>query len=175
MNQNFQNQQESVNEASATTTEITPKKKKFYKKWWFWAIVAAALVIIIALVSGGEPDLIDLPENEYRAECREYSYDEIARSPEKYETKLAKFTGEVVQVLRDGDELQLRVNVTEGEYGLYEDTVFVFYTITNDVNVLEGDIITMYGELRGMQEYETVLGAEMSIPRIYVKYIDIVK
>jgi len=175
MNQNFQNQQEPVNEPNETVTEATPKKKKFYKKWWFWGIVAVALVIIIALFSGGEPDLIELPENEYRAQCQVYSYDEIARSPEKYEKKLAKFTGEVVQVIRDGDKLQMRVDVTETEYGFYEDTVFVFYTISNDVNVLEGDIITMYGELRGMQEYETVLGAEMSIPRIYVQYIDIVK
>ena len=175
MNQEFQSQQDPSVESTSETAKESVKKKKIYKKWWFWVIIAAVGVFAIALSGNKAPDLIDLPEDEYRAQCQSYSYDEIARSPEKYEKKLAKFTGKVVQVLRDGDELQMRVDVTETEYGFYEDTVFVFYTISNDVNVLEGDIITMYGELRGMQSYETVLGAEVSIPRIYVKFVDLIK
>ncbi len=171
-----ENQKMPNEQAAAQPNETAKAKKKIYKKWWFWVAIVAVVVIIIALGSGsGKPDLIDLPEEEYRAKCEIYSYDEIARSPDKYEKSLAKFTGEVVQVLRDGDELQMRVDVTKSEYGFYEDTMYVFYTITNDVNVIEGDIITMYGELYGMQEYETVLGAEVSIPRIYVKFVDIVK
>ena len=162
--------QQSSNEQEMT--EKTVRKKKLYKRWWFWAIIV--LVIFIAFDSGnnGGVDLIDLPESEYKTQCEVYSYDEIARYPDEYERKLAKFNGEVIQVIRNGDDLQMRVNVTQDKYG-YDDTVFVFYTITNGVNVLEGDIITMYGELRGLQEYESVLGAQISIPRIYVKYIDI--
>ena len=174
MNQNIQNNQEISNEQSPVNV-AKPPKKKIYKKWWFWVAIAVVAVIIIVATSGnGYPsDLIDLPENEYRAQCNVYSYDDIARSPDQYEKKLAKFTGEVIQVIRDGDKLQMRVDVTKTTYG-YKDTVFVFYTISNGVNVLEGDIITMYGELRGMQTYESVLGAEISIPRIYVKYIDLI-
>lgn len=169
MNQPFQN------EETATPAGIPmPTKKKFYKKWWFWLIVAIAAIAIIASIGGGGPsDLIDLPEDEYRSACQVYTYDEIARTPDKYEKKLAKFTGKVIQVIRDGNDLQMRVDVTLGSYGIYEDTVFVFYTVKNNVNVLEGDIITMYGELRGLQTYKSVLGAEISIPRIYVKFIDV--
>lgn len=155
--------------------EECPKKKPIYKKWWFWAIVAIACIIAFIIFFGNEPsDLIDLPENEYRELCKTYTYDEIARNPDKYEKSLAKFTGEVIQVLKDGDEIQMRVNVTCEDF-YYTDTVFVFYNASNKTNVLEGDIVTMYGELRGMQEYESVLGQEISIPRIYVKFIDIVK
>ena len=64
--------------------------------------------------------------------------------------------------------------MTRTSYGYYEDTVFVFYTVKNGANVLEGDIVTMYGELRGLQEYETVLGTTVTIPRAYVKFIDVV-
>lgn len=152
-----------------------PAKKPIYKKWWFWVIVAVGVIIIFAAFSGNEPsDLIDMPENEYRAACKTYTYEEIARNPDKYEKSLAKFTGEVIQVLKNGDEIQMRVNVTYNEF-YYTDTVFVFYNVKNKTNLLEGDIITMYGELRGTQEYESILGQEISIPRIYVKYIDIVK
>lgn len=151
------------------------KKKKFYKRWWFWALIAIGIFIILGSGDTTPSDLIDLPEDEYRAKCQVYSYDDIARYPEKYEKKLAKFTGEVIQILRDGDKVQMRVDITLNEYGFYEDTVFVFYTVSNGGNILEGDIITMYGELRGTQEYESVLGAQISIPRIYVQYIDIVE
>ena len=155
--------------------EEPSKQKPIYKKWWFWAIIALVVIVIVSAFSGNEPaDLIDLPENEYRAACQIYSYDEIARNPDKYEKSLAKFTGEVVQVLKEDNEIQMRVDVTYNGY-IYSDTVYVFYKISNGVNVLEGDIVTMYGELRGMQEYESVLGQTISIPRIYVKYIDIVK
>ena len=164
-----------MNQENQTFTENQPVKKKIYKKWWFWVAIAAVVIIIIASAGGGRPsDLIDLPEDEYRQQCQTYTYDEIARYPDNYEKKLAKFTGEVVQILRDGNDLQMRVDVTTSSYG-YTDTVYVFYTTTNNDNILEGEIITMYGELRGMQEYETVLGTRVSIPRIYVKYIDLNK
>lgn len=155
-------------------TEQQPKKKAIYKRWWFWGAIIAIVIIVVASLGSGEPsDLIDLPEAEYRAQCQEYSYDDIARYPDNYQKKLAKFTGEVVQVLKEGDQIQMRVDVTLSEYGFYEDTVFVYYTVSNGQNVLEGDIITMYGELRGMQEYESIMGATISIPRLYVKYIDL--
>ena len=164
-----------MNQENQTIIEDQPiKKKKIYKKWWFWVAVAALIIIIIAATSSGQPsDLIDLPEDEYRSQCQVYSYDQIARNPDDYEKKLAKFTGEVVQVLHEGNEIQMRVDITLTEYGFYEDTIYVFYAATDNANILEGDIITMYGELRGMQEYEAIFGNTVSIPRIYVKYIDV--
>ena len=164
-----------MNQENREFMEVKPiKKKKIYQKWWFWVAIIAVTIIIIAAAGSGQPsDLIDLPEDEYRSQCKVYTYDQIARNPDDYEKKLAKFTGEVVQVLREGDEIQMRVDVTMTEYGFYEDTVYVFYTASDNTNILEGDIITMYGELRGMQEYEAIFGNTVSIPRIYVKYIDI--
>jgi len=168
-------EQEIQGGAATVPAEEKTKRKKLYKRWWFWAILAIVAVIILSSLGGGSPsDLIDLPEEEYRLRCEEFSYDDIARYPDAHEKKLAKFTGKVVQVLRDGNELQMRVNVTEGKYS-YEDTVYVFYTVENGTNILEDDIITMYGELRGMIEYESVLGAKITIPRIYAKFIDVEK
>ena len=157
----------------------TPKKK-IYQRVWFWLLVVpAALIIIFAIVGGNDskPKLIDLPEEEYRAQCRVYTYDEVARDPAAYSGKLAKFTGEVVQVIRKSNtELQLRVDVTKkGDYySYYTDTVFVVYTKESSSNILEGDIITLYGELKGEQSYKSVLGAEITIPKIYAKFIDVV-
>lgn len=162
--------------------EEVKTKKKIYKKWWFWTILIVAIAIVIGVAVGGSSnypkDLIDLPEEEYKSQCQVYNYEDIARNPSEYEKKLAKFTGEIVQIIRDGDKLQMLVSVTlkgSEPFTYYDDKMYVFYTINNNVNLLENDIITMYGELRGTQEYTDVLDRQATLPRIYVKFIDIVK
>ena len=93
-------------------SEKKQAKKPIYKKWWFWVAIVVAATIIFSAFSESKPsDLIDLPEDEYRAACQTYTYDEIARNPDKYEKSLAKFTGKVVQVIKNGDEIQMRVNM----------------------------------------------------------------
>lgn len=155
---------------------VSKPKKKIFKKWWFWGIIVSVLLIVILFSSSTYPsDLIDLPKDEYIQQSQVYDYDSIFRNPSDYNKKLAVFTGEVIQVLKDGDDLQMRVNITlvgeEGSYQYYTDTVFVFYKINEGVNVLEGDIITMYGELRELQEYTSAFGVKISIPRFYAKFI----
>ena len=140
------------------------------KKWWFWVIVIIVVFCVLAYIGKQPPsDLIDLPEEEYRAECKVFLYEDILRNPDTYNKELAKFTGQVVQVMHDGNDLRLRVNVTKTAYG-YEDTIYVYYDKTN---ILEGDIVTIYGELRGLETYESVSGVQITIPRIYAKFIDI--
>ena len=95
--------------------------------------------------------------------CQNYSYETIARYPNKYKGKYAKFTGEVVQVI---DKETYRVDVTYEGYGFYTDTIYVELSddVNLDFNILEDDIITIYGVLAGECSYETVLGADMTIP-----------
>ena len=143
------------------------------KKWWFWVIVIIVVFCVLAYIGKQPPsDLIDLPEEEYRAECKVFLYEDIFRNPDTYNKELAKFTGEVFQVMRDGNDLRLLVNVTKTAYG-YEDTIYVYYDVSGKTNILEGDIITIYGELRGLETYESVLGTQITIPLMYAKFIDI--
>ncbi len=112
-------------------------------------------------------------EELYKAECDEYSYDTIARDPDEYYGTYGKYKGEVVQVLEDGDEVQLRVNITKGKY-YYSDTIFVFYERKDgESRILEDDIITIYGMNMGTISYESVLGATITLPCVYAAYIDI--
>lgn len=58
----------------------------------------------------------------------------------------------------------------------YDDTVYVTYTTKDsDSRVLEDDIITMYGELDGIETYTSVLGSSVSIPKFNAKYVEIHK
>lgn len=113
----------------------------------------------------------------YKNSCKSYNYKDIARNPDSYKGKPAKFTGKVIQVLEDGNDVTLRVNITKDEYDLWEDTIYVEYTrkSSTEGRILEDDIITMYGDLDGIKTYETVLKSEMSIPYLKANYIDIKK
>ena len=126
----------------------------------------------------------ELSEEEYEAaykeSCEKYKFSEIARAPGQYKGKLAKFTGEVIQVQQDTllgkIYYVLRVNVTKkgSYYTYYTDTIYVTYTASeDDPRILEEDIITMYGELQGEKTYTTVMGASMTIPSFSAEYIDI--
>ena len=127
---------------------------------------------------GGEPgDLYPHPEEikqQFIDSCQTYSYEEIARNPTSYLAKHAKFKGEVIQVMPEGDSYTLRVNITQGSY-FWSDPILVTYTKqdSNEANILEDDIVMMYGLLMGDYTYETVMGNELTVPFFMAEYIDI--
>lgn len=107
--------------------------------------------------------------------CQTYTFEEIARYPEEHKGELAVFTGEVSQVVEGSNSTTLLVSITkEGEYfSYYTDSVYVEYEFSDVLKVLEGDVITMYGELQGEKTYRTVLGASRTIPLITVYYAEL--
>ena len=129
-----------------------------------------------------EVDIVDISTEELseylKANCKAYTYEEIARTPDKYKGELAVFTGEVIQVQETWGTTILRVNITkEGDeyFSYYTDTVYVDYEFTDELKILENDIITMYGELQGEQSYKTVLGQYVTIPSVEVYYAELNK
>ena len=114
----------------------------------------------------------------YKENCKEYDYEDIYRYAEDHEGELAKFTGKVIQVIEDNTMefaiYEMRVNVTENEYGNYEDTIYVYYMpMEGTPRIIEGDIITLYGKLNGLKTYTSILNSSITIPYINAFYIEI--
>lgn len=111
----------------------------------------------------------------YKATCKSVSYDSLARDPEKYKGKLVKFYGRVVQVQESDSILYYsvyRINVGNDGYGYYDDTVYVTYDSSKSSSrILEDDMVTFYGEYKGLTTYETVMGASITIPHVHAEYI----
>lgn len=113
--------------------------------------------------------------------CEEYVYKDVARNPNSYKNKKAKFRGKVIQVMENDNDVTYRINVTavENKYMpggyIWEDTIYVDYTRKNEneSRVLEEDIIVVYGNLNGLMTYETVLGNSVSIPWLKAEYVEI--
>lgn len=114
---------------------------------------------------------------EYKNSCQAYGYKDIARQPESYRSQRARFRGKVLQVSEDyidSKKIAMRVYVTEGEYGFWDDIVYVTYKYkTGENKILEDDIINMYGTLEGTKSYTSILGSRVTLPLFHAKYIDI--
>ena len=115
-----------------------------------------------------------LSKEEYMAKCNTtYTYDMLARYPDRYYNHYVMFIGEVEQISRNGNTFQMRVNITKkGSY--YTDDIWVNYTQESDENFLENDIIQFYGRFKGDYTYTTVLGASRTIPQVNAAYISLV-
>lgn len=157
-------------------------------------IIVVAIILIFYLLSqkddkpnnyysstaSTEPSITKEDRSTYIAKCTKIDYESLARNPNLYIGQNFVLTGEVIQVMEDNNELTLRVNITENRYEYsnevyYSDTILVGYTYSNNMEsrVLEGDIITLYGEYLGTYTYESVVGASITVPSVYAMYIDI--
>lgn len=115
-----------------------------------------------------------ISEKAFKKSCKEYSYEKLARNPDDYMGKNITLTGEVIQVMEDSSGVVLRVNVTQGNYGIWDDTVMVVHEPEEDASrILENDIVTMYGISSELYTYTSVMGAEITIPSMLAEYIDV--
>ena len=111
-------------------------------------------------------------EKKYKDSCKKLTFEELARNPEKVKGTKVKLTGEVVQVSENYISIGMRVNITENEYGWYEDTVYIiYYPEDGEDKILEDDNITIYGTAEGEYSYTSVMGAYITIPKILAEYI----
>lgn len=168
--------------------------KKNEKGITLWMLCVLIVILIIALcwlfgnnsknnsTTGTSSKLTTFKESKstYTAKCSRIDYKSLARNPSMYKGKDYTFTGEVIQVIENKNDLLLRVNVTAKRYEYlnetyYEDTILVKYkySSSSESRILEDDIITLYGKSMGTYTYESVLGSPITVPYIDAMYIDI--
>jgi hypothetical protein len=97
------------------------------------------------------------------------TYEQLARTPDDYEDKKVKFTGEVIQVVEGDSSTQIRLAIDSD----YDKVIYIEYASDIvDSRVLEDDIITIYGVSKGLLSYESTIGGTITIPSVLVDKID---
>ena len=107
-----------------------------------------------------EKETFDMTEEEketwYRKECQKYNYKDLARNPDDYKGKYALFTFEIATVVQEGTapgELSYYYVYTKGDYwGYWENPMIIAFDTYGQSRLVEGDIITVYGELGGLHD-----------------------
>ncbi len=113
-----------------------------------------------------------------KEKCVSLTYEEAARNPDDHKNELVVFTGEVAQVENSSKKPVLLVKVTRagGEYySSYTDSVYVKYEFADELKLLEGDIVSLYGEFLGEKDYTSVLGQNITVPYMVAYYAEIVE
>lgn len=124
------------------------------------------LAPLCAYASDTDPVLFELYIDSFLVDAEATSYKnlnfkELSRYPEKYQKEAYKFTGHVIQVLGSREEgFEMRI-ATDGKY---DDVVYVMLTTNPGFNILDDDNLIIYAKYYGMQSYQTVLGATVTIP-----------
>lgn len=167
-----------------TFTPDPPNKKrgcgKFLRTLTIVIIVLAAIpFILFGMFSAGEngrsrpsPTVTPTPGPtptwaQWKESAEEIPYDDLFRYSEDHEGKRVYYQGSVIQVMERQGHARLRVNVTPAGFGLYSDTVYLRYA-DPPVRVLEGDLIEFVGRMNGTYTYESVMGADITIPDLTV-------
>ena len=97
------------------------------------------------------------------------TYDQLARTPDKYKNEKVKFSGKVIQVVEDESMITLRMAINSD----YDKVILLAYNpdIVSS-RVLKDDNITIYGVSDGVYTYESTLGGNITIPLVIVDKID---
>jgi len=102
------------------------------------------------------------------------SYEDLMRYSESYEGEWVCFEGQVVQVVSDVPNLEMRVSTKKEDMGEYwdseplyfDDIVYLYSDDFSGERLLEEDIIQFCGKSTGTVTYEAIFGNQISIPEI---------
>ena len=157
------------------------KKVKGGKLKWILIIVVALLALMVVFGEDAyelSEDAESMSKEEYIDSCEKYTYEEIARNAESFVGKKIKFKGEIQQVVYDSEDgsSEYLISVTEDEFGLWTDNVYVTLVAKeDDSKFLDYDIVAFYGEVSGEEEYTSILGENIVIPSVTAVYMNLEK
>lgn len=150
-----------------------------------FVIIGVFLLFVLIIIGGRSPSAPEVTGtasptvstavsvDELRANAVKLTYDDIARYPDVHYGKSVVYTGKVVQKVSD---TQYRISITETDLGLWKDTVYVFLRESaRNSRILEDDIVEFVGVLRGEQTYRSIFNQRITIPRIDVYEINVVR
>lgn len=168
----------------ATKVKKKPRKLTRYIRNFFVTVIGVFVLfgIIGALIQPkSEPASSEQSsqpaaesQEEYKAAAATIPFLDLARNPESFKSKSVTYTGKVIQTLESGNKVELRINVTKEQYG-WQDTVYVnFRKAQGEDRILENDIITLWGDVKGLKTYKSVLNSSVTLPEIEAKYITII-
>lgn len=140
--------------------------------------VIAVIVIFIAMIalseSPGDMDEIEtfkeMSEEDFKKQCEEISYEDLARNPDSYKGKAIKAKLRIEQVV---DDTYLRAYSNDDTDSWYGDEYVLYDSRDNGENLIEEDIVTVYGVYYGTETMERAIGGSDDIPCICLIYTEL--
>ena len=115
----------------------------------------------------------NIEEKIFKNSCKSYSYKDVLRNPSEYREERAYWFGVITQKVSD---TQYRVGVDCTKYHYIDgysckNTIYMYYY--GDINLIEDDVVKLWGMMNGTKTYTTVLGSSLTIPAFTAKYVSL--
>ena len=122
------------------------------------------------------------PEKEFKKSCQKFDYKKIARNPDKYMGQNFKVTVQIYSVSEGGlfTKAYMKAYTDDGSDTYFDNMIYLFDEQDKDsksyVNILEDDIVTVYGTFEGMESSTNFLNGEKSKDiALHLKYAKLIK
>lgn len=100
-------------------------------------------------------------------------YKELKKNADKFKGVNAIYTGKVVEAAEKSGVSIFRIEVTNKHGNIWDDVIFVTYG--SESNIVEDDIVKVYGTLKGNYTYKSQAGWNITVPEMDAEAIQIVK
>lgn len=116
--------------------------------------------------------LATMSEEYFKKSCETVKYGELLRNPDDYLMVPIHIKGKIVQYLSN---MEFHFNITKGSYGYWDDRTWLVLNNPPEENIIEDDIVEVWGFGGGNYEYETTMGAMNNIPVVFAEYVEIIQ
>jgi hypothetical protein len=123
---------------------------------------------------GESPSSSPISEAEYKASAKTIPYVQLEKDPASLAGTVVVYTGQVVQYDSSTGTSNLRVDVTALGAGFYSDTIWLDVDSSQTGNVFRNTIIKFWGTVVGPYTYTSVTNAQITIPEVNARYVQVV-
>ena len=145
-----------------------------------WSV--AGFILAVAMLFSGSGNTIsdeikNMSEDDFKSSCVSMGYDDLFRNIDENKGKYLKFTGQIQQVVTDGEYTsEYLISVTKDEYDYWDDNIYVVLPRDNvSEKFLEDDIVVFYGECNGSYSYTSLMGQSIEVPKLTAAYMELSK
>lgn len=121
-------------------------------------------------------------EEKFKKSCQKFDYKKIARNPDEYMGQNFKVTVQIYSVSEGSlfTEAYMKAYTDDGSGTYFDNMIYLFDEQDKDsksyVNILEDDVVTIYGTFEGMEDSTNFLNGEKSKDiALHIKYAKLIK
>lgn len=98
-------------------------------------------------------------------------YKQLEKNKNRDVGKLAKFKGQIVQILEEGDYTVIRLSVAQDSWG-WDTNAILWVEYAGTTEFVQDDVITVYGRMMGEHSYQSQAGWDISVPSMLAEIIE---